>query len=128
MDQVQNERATVTELISLARQRGLELEPHRNDSMIQVGERWISFWRKLEDLPCSGSADEDEGTLHYNLQGQISKLPRSMAGSPVRATALWSEAGTFENSDQAVDLLRAWLIDTKEVDELPKRNVRRYGI
>ncbi len=128
MDQVQNERTTAQELVSFARQRGLDLEPLRNDYMIQVGQRWVYFWRRRDELPCSGPAEEEEGTIHYNLQGPITALPSSVRGSSGNFAGMWSEAGTFENIEQALELLRAWLIDSKEVDELPKRQVRRLGI
>ena len=39
-----------------------------------------------------------------------------------------SEAGIFENLEEAVALVKAWLLDGKEVDELPNRCVRRYSI
>jgi hypothetical protein len=41
---------------------------------------------------------------------------------------MWSEAGTFENLEQAFELVKAWLVDWKEVDDLPSRSARRYGI
>ncbi len=106
MDQVQNERATAKEVVAVARQRGLELEPLRNDSMIQSGQRWVYFWRKRDELPCSGAADEEEGTLHYNLQGPVSAPPSSVKGAADHFGGTWSEAGTFENIDEALELLR----------------------
>ena len=68
------------------------------------------------------------GTLHYNMQGAISVLPRSLKGSAGAFRGAWSEAGTFENMEQAFELVKAWLLDWKEVDDLPGRSVRRYGI
>jgi hypothetical protein len=29
---------------------------------------------------------------------------------------------------QALELLKAWLLEQKEVDDLPSRTVRRYGV
>lgn len=128
MDQVENERTTAQELVSFAQQRGLDLEAIRNDSMFQVDRRWVFLWRKQDGLPCSGPADEEEGVLHYNMQGAISLLPRNLKASAGTFQGAWSEAGTFENMEQAFEFLRAWLIDRKEVDDLPSRSVRRCGI
>lgn len=128
MNQMENERATAHELVSFARERGLDLEPFRNDSMFQVNRRWIFLWRKRAGLHCSGSAEEEDGTLHYNMQGAISVLPSSLKGAAGVFQGAWSEAGTFENVEQALDLVKAWLIETKEVDDLPKRHVGREGI
>jgi hypothetical protein len=41
---------------------------------------------------------------------------------------MWDEAGTLADLEQAFELLKAWLIDRKEVDELPQRSMRREGI
>jgi hypothetical protein len=128
MDPVDNERATAEEVVSYAQQRGVDLEPLRNDSTFQKGQRWIFLWRKRNVLPCSGPADEQEGTLHYNMQGAISVLPSSLRGSADAFRGGWSEAGTFEDLEQAFELVTAWLLDGKEVDDLPGRSVRRYGI
>jgi hypothetical protein len=128
MNQVDNERATARELVAYAQSRGIDLEPLRNDTLFQTGQRWIFMWRKRDDLPASGRDDEPEGTLHYNMQGSISVLPSVFKNSPAAFQGAWSEAGTFENLDQAVELLQAWLLDAKEIDELPPRNVRRQGI
>jgi hypothetical protein len=66
-----------------------------------------------------------EGTLHYNMQGSISVLPSKLRGSATTFQGAWSEAGTFENIEQAIELLRAWLLDGKEIDDLPERNMER---
>ena len=128
MDPVDNERTTACEVVSYAQQRGVDLEPLRNDSVFQKDQRWVFLWRKRNALPCSGPAHEQEGTLHYNMQGSISMLPRKLKESVSAFRGAWSEAGTFENMDQAYELVKAWLLDWKEVDDLPSRSVRRYGI
>jgi hypothetical protein len=128
MDPVDNERATAEEVVSYAQQRGVDLESLRNDSTFQRGRRWIFLWRKRGALPCSGPADEQEGTLHYNMQGSISVLLSSLRGSGGAFRGGWSEAGTFEDLEQAFELVTAWLLEGKEVDDLPGRSVRRYGI
>jgi hypothetical protein len=40
----------------------------------------------------------------------------------------FEEAGSFASIEQAFELVKAWLIDKSEVDELPHRHVREYGI
>jgi hypothetical protein len=128
MNQVDNERATAEELVTYARQRRLDLDALRNDFAFKMDRRWIIFWRKRADLPASGRADEQEGTLHYSMQGAISLLPGSLKASAGAFRGAWHEAGTFENLAQAVEFVKAWLIDRKEIDDLPSRSVRRYGI
>jgi hypothetical protein len=41
---------------------------------------------------------------------------------------MWHEAGTLVDLDQAFELLKAWLIDMKGVDDLSERSMRREGI
>ena len=127
MDPVDNFRLTALELVSFARQKGTDLEPLRNDFAFQKDRRWIDVWRK-DSLPGTGPANEPLGTLHYNMQGSICVLPSCLKESASAFQGRWTEAGTFENMEQAFELLKAWLIDSKEVDSLPKRCVRRYGI
>jgi len=127
MDPIDNSRAVAHELISLALEQGVDLEPLRKDDVFIKDRRWVWFWRK-DVLPGTGPADELLGTLHYNMQGTISVLPRSLKGSAGAFRGAWSEAGTFESMEQAFELVKAWLLDWKEVDDLPSRSVRRYGI
>jgi hypothetical protein len=128
MDPVENERATAEELVEFARQQGFDLAPLRNDTSFDGDGRWVYFWRKRDDLPCTGRPEEKDGTLHYNLQGAISVLPEYLTASAELFRGDWSEAGTFDSIDQAFELLKAWIIDRKEVDDLPPRHVRRAGI
>jgi hypothetical protein len=128
MNPVENERATAMELVSHGRGQGIDVESVLKESMFQKGQRWISFWRKLNSLPCSGRAEETEGTLHYNMQGTIAILPNALKESAGAFRGSWTEAGTLDNIEQAFELVRAWLLDGKAVDALPKRHVRRSGI
>jgi hypothetical protein len=41
---------------------------------------------------------------------------------------MWTEAGTVDDYVQAFELLNSWLVERKEVDDLPKRTIRRNGI
>lgn len=127
MDPVENFRVTSQELVSFARQQGIDLEPFRKDVAFEKDQRHIFFWRKNE-LPCSGPANEPLGTLHYNMQGAISVVPSRLKESASAFRGAWTEAGTSDNLEQAFALLKAWLLDWEEVDNLPDRCVRRYGI
>lgn len=128
MDQVTNERATAQELLSVAQQKGIDLQSIYKDFVFQKGPRWIFVWRKLDPVPASGRADETEGTLRYNMQGSIAVLPKALKRSASAFQGAWRETGAFESLEQAVDFLKAWLLDGKEVDDLPSRCVRSYGI
>jgi hypothetical protein len=131
MDQVDNELMTAKELISYAKTQGFDLEPLRNDSndsMFEKNQRSVFFWRKLDRLPCSGRPDEKEGTLRYNMQGAIAVLPDAYNQSASAFQGGWTEAGALEGIEQAFDLVKAWLLDGKEVDELPQRLARRAGL
>jgi hypothetical protein len=127
MDPVNNVRATAQELVSFAQQQGIDLKSLCVEGNFEKDQRWILLWRK-DERPYSGPAGEKEGTLHYNMQGAISALPRSLKESAGAFHGVWSEAGTFEDVKQAFELVKAWLLDRKEVDDLPSRSVRRYSI
>lgn len=127
MNPVDNWRATAQELVSLAQQQGIDLEPLRIDFTFQKERRWISVWRK-DEQPSSGPANEKEGTLVYAMQGAIVVLPSKLKNSASAFRGMWFERGSFENMEQALTLLKAWLLDQKEVDDLPPRSVRAYGI
>jgi len=62
------------------------------------------------------------------MQGAISAPPRGLKEASDVFQAGWSEAGTFENMEQALALVKAWLLDWKDVDDLPGRSVRRCGV
>jgi hypothetical protein len=55
-------------------------------------------------------------------------LPTKLKDSASAFHGIWTEAGTFENVEQAFEFLKSWLIERKEGDDLPDRSVRRYGI
>jgi hypothetical protein len=127
MDPVDNFRAVAQELVSFAHQQGVDLEPIRNDFVFQKGKRDMNLWRK-DELPWSGPANAKIGTLFYKISGRIELLPNVFKDSASAFHGFWNEGGTFESVEQAFDLLKAWLIDWKEVDYLPNRHVRNYGI
>ena len=127
MDPLDSFRATAQELVSFAQQQGIDLEPFRKDFTFQKDRRWIDVWRK-DSLPGTGPAEEPLGTLHYNMQGTIAVLPSHLKGSAGAFQGMWTEAGTLENIQQAFELVKAWLLDGKEVDDLPQRWVKRSGL
>ena len=104
------------------------MESLRNDSMFEKDDRWIFLWRKHTELPCTGRPEEEEGTLKYNMQGAISRCPNAYRQSEDAFRGGWSEAGTLGSVQEAFELVRAWLLDGKEVDDLPDRQVRREQI
>jgi hypothetical protein len=127
MDPLDNSRAVAQELVSLAQEQGVDLDPLRKDDVFIKDQRWVWFWRK-DSLPGTGPADEPLGTLHYNMQGTISRLQGTPKQVDVAFRAVWSEAGTLESIEQAFGLAKAWLLEGKEIDELPARDVRRSGM
>jgi hypothetical protein len=127
MNLFESERNTAQELVSYARTRGLDLEPFLASSGFLKDGRWVHLWRK-DEFPWSGSGQDENGTIHYNLQGSIGLLPDRLSESGSSFRGMWSEAGTTENICQAFELLKAWLVDLQEVDSLPTRQVRRYQI
>src|SRR5688572_6862989 len=102
MDPIENSRAVAQELVSYGREQGVDLAPLRNDFVFQRTQRWIELWRK-DEVPCSGPAHEKEGTLHYNLQGAIAKLPNTLKESARAFRGVWTEAGALENIEQAFE-------------------------
>jgi hypothetical protein len=62
------------------------------------------------------------------MQGNIALLLDRLKESASVFRGSWHETGTFETVEQAFELLKAWLLDRKEVDDLPQRGIRAYGI
>jgi hypothetical protein len=127
MDPLDTFRVTAQELVSFARQQGIDLEPFRTDFTFQKDRRWIDVWRK-NSFPGSGPANVEAGTLLYNMQGPISVLPSKLKESASAFRGMWHERGAFESMKQALEVLKAWLLDRKEIDDLPSRTIRAYGI
>ena len=115
MNDLESQVTTARELIAFARQRGVDLSSTCHDWAFLNEGRFISVWRKA-------------GKVHYNLQGPIATLPERYRASANAFHGMWHEAGTMTDFEAALQFLKAWLIDRKEVDELPQRCVRREGI
>jgi hypothetical protein len=115
MNELESQEATADVLVDLAKQRGVELGSLRYDTAFFSEERYIWLWQK-------------EGKVRYNMQGRIDVLPEKMKDSASAFHGMWGETGTFDTIEQALEFVKAWLIDQKEVDDLPQRSIRSYGI
>ena len=115
MNDLESQEATAQELVALAKQRGADLSSTCHDFAFFKEGRFILLWR-------------NQGKVHYNMQGSIDALPARYKASARAFRGMWHEAGTLADLEQAFELLKAWLIDRKEVDELPQRSMRREGI
>jgi hypothetical protein len=127
MTLIENSRAVAQQLVSIAKQQGVDLEPLRDGDTFLTDQRFVWIWRK-DESPSRGPEDQETGTLNYNMQGVIAVLPSVLKDSASAFRGSWFERGTFDNIEQAVNLVKAWLLDKKEVDDLPARRVRAYGI
>ncbi len=115
MNDLESQEATAHEMVTFAKQRGVDLSSTCHDFAFFNDERFILLWRKA-------------GEVHYNMQGAIKALPARYQGSASAFRGMWHEAGTLADLAQAFELLQAWLIDMKGVEDLPERNMRREGI
>ena len=115
MNDLESQLATTRELVAFAKQRGVDISPTcYNWAFLKEG-RFISLWRR-------------EGNVQYNMQGPIKALPERYKASASAFRGMWHEAGTLADLEQAFELLKAWLIDMKGVDDLPARSMKREGI
>jgi hypothetical protein len=100
-------------LQGFAAKQGVDLSPFRDEhDVFSHRQRWIDFW--LED-----------STVGYHLRGKIHKLPELFATSQSSFRGVWDEAGSIADLPHAWGLLRSWLIEGKDVDELTGRMVQR---
>lgn len=115
MTELESQHATAQELVAFAKQRGIDLSSICHDFAFFNEGRFLLLWQK-------------EGKIHYSLQGKIDVLPDRLKASADVFRSMWVERGAFENIEQAFAFLKAWLLDRNEVDDLPSRSVRSYGI
>ena len=115
MNALESQQETARELISFSRQRGFDLSSMCYDWAFLNDGRFLSLWRQ-------------KGKVHYSLQGKVNVLPERMKASAGVFRGMWIESGAFETIEQAFEFLKAWLLDRNEVDDLPSRSVRSYGI
>src|SRR5947209_5358623 len=113
MDFLESRREAAERLQRYAAAQGTDLRPFRDDhDVFSHRKRWIDFWL-------------DGAVVGYHLRGEIGKLPRQFAASEASFRGLWDEAGSITDVQEALELLRSWLLDTKEVDELTGRMIHR---
>lgn len=113
MDFLESRREAAEHLQRYAAAQGTDLRPFRDEhDVFSNRQRWIDFWW-------------DGTTVGYHLRGEIARLPRPFAGSQSSFRGIWDEAGSVIDLPQALDLLRSWLIEAKEVDELTGRKIHR---
>lgn len=105
MDSCVSIQQTGDELVAYGREQGIDLSPMQHGfSFFAVG-RWMMLWRK-DEFSGSGPADEPFGRLHYNMQGEITNLPRLMPTESLSYfRGMWSEAGTLADLDVAFRIL-----------------------
>lgn len=107
--------ATAREVVAYAAQNDVDLGPVLNDIIFQKDSRWVFFWQK-------------DSAVHYNMQGRIASRPAAFAGPSGAFPGMWGESGAVESIGDAYALVKAWLLDAVEVDNLPQRRVLRHGI
>lgn len=115
MNELESHAATMQELIAFAKQQGVDLSSIGDDWAFLNEGRFLLLWRK-------------EGRIVYNMQGSVGIVPEKMRASASAFRGMWHETGSLETIEQAFEFVKAWLLDRKEVDDLPSRSVRSYGI
>lgn len=115
MNDLESQTATAQELVAFAKQRGVDLNSLCQDIVFFNENRFILLWRKGDKV-------------HYNMQGSIVTLPERFKASASVFRGIWLESGALADLERAFEFLKAWLIDRKEIDDLPQRQVRREGI
>jgi hypothetical protein len=102
------------ELVALGQQRGLDLAPLLIEAILFfTPDRFIFFWRVNEKV-------------RYSCQGRRVLPSEGGRESEPAVGGIHSEAGVLDDLEQAFELLKAWLIDGKEVSALPRRVVTTY--
>lgn len=113
MDFLESRREAADRLLRYAATQGADLAPFRDEYDVFANRtRWIDFWLEGD-------------RVGYHLRGEIGKLPTQFATSQSSFRGVWDEAGAINDLHQALELLRSWLIDGKEIDELTGRIIHR---
>ena len=66
--------------------------------------------------------------IRYNLQGQVLVLPAAFKDSLSAFRGHWHETDSFDRIAEAADFVKAWVVDERELDDLPPRRVRSRAI
>jgi hypothetical protein len=112
MDFAESVREAAERLALYASAEGCDVALLRNEyNVFKNPKRWIEFWLK-DDHFC------------YHLSGEIERLPNQFAQSQSSFRGVWDEVGSINDLHQAFCLLYSWLVEAKEVDELPARTIR----
>jgi hypothetical protein len=113
MDFLESRREAAERLLRYAAAQGADLAPFRSEhDVFSNRKRWIDFWL----------AGNEVG---YHLRGEVGKLPTQFVGSQSSFRGVWDESGAINDVQQALELLRSWLFDGKEIDELTARMIHR---
>jgi hypothetical protein len=113
MEYLESRREAANRLLRYAATQGADITPlHDEYDVFSNQRRWIDFWL-------------EPNTVGYHLRGEVGKLPSRFAGSQSLFRGVWDEAGSIKDLQQAWELLRSWLIDGKEIDELTDRMIHR---
>jgi hypothetical protein len=113
MNFLESRREAAERLLHFAAAQGADIAQFRDEyDVFSCRKRWIDFW--MED-----------DTVGYHLRGEIARLPKLFAASESSFRGVWDEAGSIHDLHQALDLLRSWLIEGKEIDELTGRRIHR---
>ncbi len=116
MDSLESVQEAAERLVLYANTQGSDVSQFRNYyNSFSNQSRWIELW--LED-----------DHFGYHLSGEIEKLPSKYAQSRSSFRGVWDEAGSINDLHQAFRLLHSWLIEEREVDDLPDRTIRRCMI
>jgi hypothetical protein len=116
MDYIESRREAAERLVHYAAAQSCGVALFRSEhDVFENGMRCIDLWLEGDNFG-------------YHISGEIVKLPSQFAESKSSFRGVWDEAGSVEDLDQAFHLLRAWLIDAKEVDDLPHRTIDRCMI
>jgi hypothetical protein len=115
MDPIESIKEASREIVHYAQRYGVDLKPVLKDILFTKDRRWVVFWKK-------------DNKYHYNMQGAVRCLPTAFRDSLHAFQGGWSESGFVEDVSEAYDLVKSWLIDQLEVDELPKRCITQRGI
>src|SRR4051812_29993600 len=111
MDFIDAEKQAADCLVGFALSKGYDIARYRCESLFVTPTRTIDCWL------------EDDG-IGYHLWGQIGAVPKGL-GSSFGFDGVWDEAGSVKDLAQAFQLLRSWLINGKEVGQLPQRTISR---
>jgi len=111
------ETRTAQELLAFGRGQGVDLGAAWRDQGFWTERRFICFLRQTWG-----------GVVTYSLQGFVTTLPADYANSASAFRGTYSEGGYCADVPQAFAVLRAWLVEQRDADDLPPRTRLRHGI